>query len=341
MPQLETPRYDLYGLPCSPYAVRPLDPLQRGTDEDLLLELEGFIELHNIEDALQAAATSHKPAFFLIIGTGNSGRTSLANYMMYRYRELRAQQPGQEELRDRFVAYRPERQELNFAHEELLRDTLLWLRNEGDDPLNIEFSDQGLESQLAKLSDGEISNIYDLQLIATRIGKAFSGKPAGFGIHYDGMKSKEMLSWVPKVFQKVQTVVVLTVDDYSHGATAQLSTADRGQFRQLGGAVIELSHLTARQIAMLAEARWNGTPPSPFDRDGITAAFKEARYAVGNALMFLDGLLWMRLHDYSDAAPWTGSEETLKLDKSWLAGAIAAADFWMDMSRKYWERHDG
>jgi len=341
MPQLEPPRYDLYGLPRSPYSVRELDPLQHDTDQKLLLELEGFIELNNIEDALLAAVTSQKPAFYLIIGTGNSGRTSLANYIMYRYRELRAKQPGQEDLRKRFVAYRPERQELNFAHEELLQYTLLWLRNEMDDPLNIEFSDQGLESQLAKLSEGEISNIYDLQLIATRIGKAFSGKPAGFGIHYDGVKSKELLSWVPKAFQKVQTVVVLTVDDYTHGATAQLSTADLGQFRQLGGVVIELSHLTARQIAVLAEARWNGTPPSPFDLDGVTAAFKEARHAVGQALMVLDGLLRLRLRDYSDAAPWTGAEETLKLDKAWLAGAIAAADLWLSVSKQVWERHDG
>ncbi|GII52401.1 hypothetical protein Pth03_07900 [Planotetraspora thailandica] len=317
-------RYELYGLPDkkNPYVNRPLDALTDSSDQDLLLELEGFIQLAGIEAAVDRAVREGRPAFFLIIGAGGSGRTSLSNHVMRSYQDRRW--PGQEG--DNLCVHRSPRTTMTHDPYRQLTDTLLSLRNnmkrrhiEISDDLKTSFRDLSRSQASGPLSD------YDLQEIAELVSSDVATRGSGLGIHYEGVATKELLALAPRVFENTQAVMVLTVDAYDHAGTPQLTESDKQEFAKLGH-VIHLEALTPAQISMLALKRWNGTQPSPFDPGGVESAFTRRRYTIGQAMRYLAMLLDFRLSEYHDAEPWPTAE--LRLHEDWLQTKMWQGENW-------------
>ncbi|MER7505463.1 hypothetical protein AB0L05_32840 [Nonomuraea pusilla] len=316
-------RYDLYGLPSgNPYSGRPLDPLASEADRALLLELEGFIGLAAIERAVERAVSEQRPAFFLITGVGNSGRTSLANHIMYLYRRAAAARlTGYA-----FVTHCADRRDMTHDAYGLLRSTLLWLRNRMvshnvDIPANL----HALFVELSRRARGEPMNEYDLQQIAEYAAVAMKAHDTGFGIRYEGVSTKDLLTLGTMVFENIATVVVFTVDAYAHAGTVQLTETDRQEFARRGQ-VFDLDTLTPRQIAALAHGRWNGCPPAPFEPQGVQRAFEGETYTVGEALRHLATLLDIRLSEYDEDTPWPNDD--LRIHEEWLRLKIWQARKW-------------
>ncbi|MET7334050.1 hypothetical protein [Nonomuraea sp. NPDC005650] len=284
--------------------------------------MEGFIRLAAIESTMERAINGDKPALFLITGVGNSGRTSLANHMLYAYqRAATARLAGY-----RFVVHRVERDDMTHDAYQLLRSTLLSLRNKMHTS-NIEIPPR-LQRGFTTLSHRAPTNPmneYDLQEIAEFAATAFAAHDAGFGIRYEGVSTKELLTQAAKVFENTRTVVVFTIDNYDHASTVQLTDADRQAFARRGH-VIDLSALTPRQIAVLADGRWTGEPPSPFDLDGVQRAFSTRPYTIGQAMQHLAVLLDCRLSEYDSDEPWP--TDGLLMHEMWMQLKMWQAEKW-------------
>ncbi|MGI5282941.1 hypothetical protein ACQEVF_06375 [Nonomuraea polychroma] len=314
-------RYELYGLRSgNPYAGRPLDPLT--SEDDRLLELEGFIRLATIEATVKGAADANKPAFFLITGMGNSGRTSLANHIMYRYQHAMAARLPCFSL----VTHCAERGEMTHDAYRTLRSTLLSLRakmraNQIDVPLPL----AEMFTDLSKRPRSQAMDDYELQEIADYAASIFAAHDMGFGVRYEGVATKELIIQASRVFENASTVVVFTVDNYRHATAVQLTRADRQEFARRGH-ITDLSPLSAAQIAALADHRWTGRRPSPFDSEGVCKAFHEHPCTIGLALRHLHRLLDTRLRQYDGDEPWP--TDGLRMDEDWLLLNMRRDETW-------------
>lgn len=316
-------RYELYGLPSgNPYVSAPLDPFAVEDHRDLLLELEGFIRLTAIEAAVEKAVGTDKPAYFLITGMGNSGRTSLANHVMYRYHHARAAHLPC----FRLVTHCAERGEMTHDAYRTLRSTLLSLRAKMrasqidiPPPLSEMFTDLSARPRAQALDD------YELQEIAAYAASIFAARDMGFGVRYEGVATKELITRAVRVFENASTVVVFTVDNYRHATAVQLTQADRQDFARRGH-ITDLTPLTPAQIAALAHHRWTGHPPSPFDPQGVRNVFHERPFTIGQALRRLHDLLDTRLREYDGDEPWPTDE--LRIHESWLRLAMRRGETW-------------
>ncbi|MBF8187719.1 hypothetical protein ITP53_18670 [Nonomuraea sp. K274] len=318
-------RYDLYGLPSgNPYSTQPLDPLTRETDHERLLELEGFVHLPAIKKAVERAVGAEGPAFFLINGVGNSGRTSLANHVMYLYKLARAAHPAPCML----LTHSPEAGEMTHDAYKTLRSTLLWLRNKMRQchvaippDLADMFAELSRRPRESPLDD------YDLQGIAEYAAGtlADAGHKICFGIRYEGVATKELITQSTKVFENTSTLVVFTVDDYRHADTVQLTETDRQEFAKRGH-IVDLPTLTPTQIAALAEHRWTGRPPVPFDPQAVREVFNGRPYTIGEALHHLRVLLDVRLSEYDRDDPWPN--EDLSIRGKWLRLKMWQGERW-------------
>jgi len=323
-------RYELYGLSAgNPYASATLDPFTIEAHRGLLLELEGFIRLATIEAAVEKAAGADEPAFFLITGTGNSGRSSLANHIMYRYQCARAAHLPC----FRLVTHCAERGEMTHDAYRTLRSTLLSLRAKmRAGQIDVPPPLAEMFAELSRRPRAEALDDYELQEIATYAASIFTARDVGFGIRYEGVATKELITRAARVFENASTVVVFTVDNYRHATAVQLTQADRQDFARRGH-ITDLTPLTSDQVAALARHRWTGHPPVPFEARGVREVFHERPLTIGQALRRLHMLLEARLREYDGDEPWP--TEGLSMDGSWLRAVLSRDDTWHGLGARH------
>ncbi|MFC4115837.1 hypothetical protein [Nonomuraea zeae] len=317
-------RYALYGLRSgNPYVSRPLDAVTCESDHELLLELAGFIPLTTLKTAIEQKAGRKRPVFVLITGVGKSGRTSLANHIMRLYRDA-ATSPGAT-----FVTHRAEPDDMTHDAYAQICSTLLSLRNKMNecaikipDELRARFTELGQRTRADRMNE------YDLQDIAGLAGSTFAAAKVAFGIRYEGVPTKQLITLATKVFESTSTVVVFTVDAYEHANTVRLTKAERERFAARGH-IVDLGTLTPEQISELAKHRWNGRPPAPFHEQGLTNALSGREYTVGQALRRLEVLLDFRLSEYEKDDPWPTDD--LHMHENWLRLKIWQGERWNGM----------
>ncbi|MFC7101022.1 hypothetical protein ACFQQB_11420 [Nonomuraea rubra] len=313
-------RYELYGLMAgNPYTTRPLNSLEQELDRSLLLELEGFVRLPKLQEAIEAAVTRRGPALFLITGVGMSGRTSLANHLLYLYHQAHGPQ-------HRLATHRMDGYDMTHDAYAQVRSTLLSLRNKmGLMTIEMPPGLRGRFSELSRRGSVDPMDEYDLQEIAEFLAATFAASDAAFGVVYEGVATKDLITLSTRVFENTPAVVVFTVDAYQHANAAQLTEADRSDFARRG-TIIDLPLLTTRQIACLAEQRWTGTPPVPFDPDDLQAVFDSRRFTIGQALRHLEVLLDLRLVEYEGEDLWPTDD--LRMSSRWLRIKMWQGERW-------------
>src|SRR5829696_7221174 len=67
---------------------RALNPLEYQEDEQLLVHVDGFGGIDDIDEYLQTAINAKRAAFFMITGKSGTGRSTFANYVLARYCSL-------------------------------------------------------------------------------------------------------------------------------------------------------------------------------------------------------------------------------------------------------------
>ncbi|MEO3802790.1 hypothetical protein [Nonomuraea sp. B1E8] len=315
-----TARYELYGLQSgNPYTCRPLNAVADDADRARLLELAGFVRLATIKEAVETGVSGNRPVFFLINGVSKSGRTSLANHVMSLYRDAAG-------LGESFATHCAEPEEMTQDPYPVMCSTLLSLRNKMNEQaiaipevLRERFTELGRRAHIDQM------NAYDLQEIAGLTGSTFAAAKGGFGIRYESVPTKKLITLATQVFAHTRTVVVFTVDDYDHANTFRLTRAERERLAP-HVCVVDLAALTGEQVAHLARDRWTGRPPSPFHEEGVKSAFSGRPYTIGRAMQHLELLLEFRLREYDKDDPWPTDD--LHMPESWLVNRMYQRERW-------------
>jgi len=83
-----------YGLNFAPFSRTTLNPLEKKKDSELLVEVDGLRGFkQQIDEYIVGKSRDDGPALFVVAGERGTGRSAVANYILARYRDLRAVKP--------------------------------------------------------------------------------------------------------------------------------------------------------------------------------------------------------------------------------------------------------
>jgi hypothetical protein len=306
----------LYGLRGHPYQSRTLNAMRDKDDRDLLISLDGFPSIREIEDHVDRAGES--AAAFLISGRNATGRTSLANAILHCYLTRKG-------LDQRFVVVvddEPTHNDKERAHR-----LLVAIRN------GVSEHDQAHDKELEQiLPPGEQHDPFiplDLQYkarqLATLLDRKFS-PPLRFGLLVEGLQNASLIGMLETVFKKVPTVVVVTHDRYEVSSTADLGSVPAGDGPDWA-LRLHLPPLDGSQVCRLTDERWKlfADTACPFELDGVRRAFDSRVEPVGRQLRRLAWLLRWRLHDFGGDVPWP-ADAGLGLPGDWIETMLQRAE---------------
>ena len=288
-----------YGLELNPYKF-PLDPLENDKHADWLVRVDGFAKLDEVDEYLKKHAEEKRPQFFMVAGKSGSGRTSVAKYILSRYRHHRG--IG----RERFV---PVIRELENHDEFYFFQN--WLIN-----LYYELDSLEIKPTLPKnLTLDEINKAVPGTMRASFHGlmMQFSkvmtmaeagGQPAAwFGCVVDKVNSFAFIDAAAEIFKDTRTVCVFTAGDYN-----EIDETVIKPFRGMFGkeALIRLSDLSGGQVKNLVSARWGHFSKFeiPFDLTGVEKTFEARARSVGRVLEIFSKLIVAKVPDMEDGPAW-------------------------------------
>lgn len=306
-----TANYQRYGCARNPFHYPDLDPLIRPEDEDLFVTVDGFQAVCSaagpVRTILSAAVEKREPAFFLVSGGGWSGKKAASRHILNRYRELRGI------TRDRFVV--PDPFIPHFAVVEAVQQWLMFLDTELE-PLRDLYAEPDREffRDVERLTPPTIRprTQAGLRGLANRLAGATA--PAGFGVHFYGKLTSELVETAFSMLAKAQTVCVFQTPAFqspdSHAAEVERWFSEAKGNARTG--VIRLEPLDAQEVGDLARVRWErvaaGLRP-PFSLQDLVAALKAKRRSIGGALRVLHDLIEKKLDEHPAGANWPDASD--------------------------------
>jgi hypothetical protein len=307
--------YWLYGLTDrNPYQTRPLDPYRRPTDRDCWIDI-GFATLGHILGRLQSAAQKEEPAFVVIEGREDTGRTSVANYLLDKYFEFRG-------VGDRHV----------IAHVDVGDyDEYSWALTAMVDLQN-EVEAKGL--QLARELTDTLNRIEQIPVAAYKqrfqgIARTLSvqlkklDEPHAFGVLFEKVFKPEFIAAAQIIFQKSPALITFTHDTYKHALTAASPSLDQARFDE-EVEIVRLGCLTGSQVCALADGRWKKASELdfPFDANGLGELFHDKSEPIKKVMGWLEELLNYKLNlARNEKVPWPDNKG-LEMDDLWLTATF-------------------
>lgn len=296
-----------YGFTENPYLRGELNPLSSATDGELLVRVDGFSKLDELDLALKNAVDQRHPLFFLVSGKSGSGRSSAANYIMARYCYHRGID------RSRFII--PNRQAAGYDKLAIFKKWFTFLRtaiNVKRITLPQDLKDD-FDSYMKNADPDTMEGSFqDLALrISAELGDLPTPPgPAGFGCCLEDVKTYDIINSALQIFDTVNTICVFTVGDYEEGKTEVI-----GPFLQkaksFSGKAIELSLIQGADVLTVVEERWKKVcaHPSPFDAQGIEQAFSDKPRPVAQVLSLMGKAIDMKLVQFPNGPPYPEAEE--------------------------------
>jgi len=316
-----------YNLTENPYANRELNPLKRQEDLERIARVDSFSLLEQVDVYLDARVQAGEPAFLVVNGRNGSGRSSVANYILARYRQLRGIDP------QHFVV--PNSGPLHDDPFGIYKNWALYLYDVLDEQ-NLELDD-AVEQELITLPTAVDRETLPprfmtlMRRVSRTLGAAMP--PAGFGICLEDVTSLPIITTGKTIFQRAQTVCVFTTLSYESimratgnalaGGGRELpgfhllgsregsaGSVPAGGGRELPGELIDLNPLKGKDVEAVIRIRWNGTLPHPFDANGtgIEDAFPVAR-PIGQVLHAAATLLDDKVRTSPLGPPWPAAQE--------------------------------
>lgn len=309
--------YGLYGLANgNPYAQKPLNPMETPTDCDRLLELDGFIGHEEVMTYLQVKTDSGWPAFVLVGGRNHTGRTSMANWILHNYFELR-------DVKDRYLhVCVPVKDQAAFGW---LRKAIaqLWAKlKQSDLRLNQGLLD-GIKDCLSFTDDMPYEELFQAAIGALSV--ELTSRQYAIGVVFEGIPDAEFIASAKTVFESSEAVVVYTYDDYEHPQTTGARGFRAVQFDDVLDVYLE--PLASRQVSLLAAARWKDASDLefPFEDGGLEDLYKDNRTPIGKVLKRLENFLDYKLEIAPSNAVWPVDQE-LFMTRQWLAFTFKRLD---------------
>jgi hypothetical protein len=311
--------YHLYGLASgNPYLHRALNPLTTPTDGDRLLGLDGFVSRENAQDYLRQRIDAEQPAFVLVGGRNHTGRTSMANWVLHSYFELR-------DVNQRYLPICvPVTDQSTFTW--LLKAIArLWakIKQTTDLKLTAETS-KGFEDCLSVKSDLPYEELFQAALGA--VSAELTDLGYAVGVAFEGIPNAGFVAAAKNVFESSQVAVVFTYDDYDHPQTTDARGFRSAQFDDVLD--VYLKPLVSRQVGLLAKCRWaDGSELAfPFEDRGLEELYQDTRTPIRKVLKRLEDFLDYQLEIAPPgAAPWPANQDLL-MRSQWLAATFKRFD---------------
>jgi hypothetical protein len=304
----------LYGLRKNPFEPRVLNPLQEHRDAQLLImDIQGFQRLDGL---LAERATREGPVFFLVIGDSGTGRTSAANYLIYRWAEHK-------QLVSDGVLIFSGKAEMDEAGD-VLYELVMYMTNRIRARF-LQLSD-ATELQLTKIEDTPPRNLIPrLQRIVHMIYRDLRElEHLAFATVIEQLKAFDLVTNVLQVFRLAETIVVLIADRTEAMERDVLGKFDSDMKREIQ--VVKLSPIYGPDVGTLVEERWRrySDDPSPFDRIDVANAFSEAR-TVKRVLQIISAMLKLKQAEFENSGldPWPASKAELSFDEAEIRSKLS------------------
>jgi hypothetical protein len=310
----------LYGLSENPFKPRVLDPLRRPQDAELLVtDIQGFRAFPGLEALL--AEHGARPVFFLLVGESGTGRTSAANYLIYRWTEHR-------HIESNRLLVLPSRAGAAAAADDVLYDLLIYMRNE------IQASSLWLadatDKRLREIEDVRPGSLIPALQNAMRMVNNDLKKEDNVNVAavIEQLKGFDLVEKVLQVFRHAETIVVLTADQtetIQRDVVSQIDSKLRQEIK-----VVQLFPLHGYDVGTLVEERWKqySQHSSPFDRAGVIRAFSDNPRTIKRVLEIISMMLEFKQIDFGNLGldPWPASEAQLRFNENEIISKLNAIE---------------
>ncbi|MBI4877223.1 MAG: ATP-binding protein [Acidobacteria bacterium] len=299
-----------YNVPRNPFEPVPLNPVDNADDGRMLVPVDGFANLDPLDAAFQSASDRGGPVFVMVVGASGSGRSSLANCVVARYRDHR------HVSQDRFL-WVDLRVENHNAHEHF-RAALVDLEAQLDekglgmtDALRAEFQ-QCQQAAMDLAGERRLKNLF--RHISTDLGKA--AEPVAFGLCFDKLLSYDLIRIAFSVLENARAVCVFTVDDYGAKKIELIEPFRDAAPPNASKTLLQLGLISGAEIRRLIEDRWNFVnrnrdpiPPNPFPPQDVEQILGGLPRTVGRVLRMTGQMIERRAQAVDDAQPWPGNSQ--------------------------------
>lgn len=299
----------VFGLTVNPYDDRVLDPLSRPLDADLFTSIDGFAELNEIGNFLDARAAGDGPTFVLINGPDGSGRTSAANFVVSSWKVAR---PEDRQL----LVPRPPDEESRSARG-VLAEWLANVRNElrRNGPALPGALDAELERFFAA-GYGSISFVSDLRYLLAAVDAHVTASGLALVAVFDNLDVVDLVPVAVSAFVDTRALVVVVTSDYPTQLESMLGEGGLAALPGDRSRVIQLGYLSDTDITELVRSRWEHavkylnadvlSPALPFDLPTLAptlAAGVSGPRTLRRIMSILHELLEMRDAAYAGQPP--------------------------------------
>jgi hypothetical protein len=288
----------VYGLSENPFEPRVLDPLNTPRDAELLVYVDGFQVLQGLEVPLsEHPRTEGRPIFFFVVGERGTGRTSAANFLVYRW----AQQAG---IESNQLVVHPSTAGADPA-DKILYNWVLFLRNKIlERNLELQDSTQDRLTELERARPDAL--IPALQWALHMMDKDLEKLHSAFAGIIEQLKVVDLVTMAVDTFGQSGTIVVLTAERSQTLLEEFDSVIDRRIVR-----VVELTPLSGPEVSTVVEKRWReySNDPNPFDPSGMATAFSDKRRPIALVLRIVSTMLRLKQIDFASLDPWPASRQ--------------------------------
>lgn len=295
-----------YGLNRNPYFNNSaLDPLLSPDDREMLVEVDGFERITNVNEHIKNAIKNKKTPFFMITGKSGTGRSSLSNYILRQYCEAVRIHP------ENLII--PHREYRGYDKIYTIKKWFGYLRaalNDKKIPLNKEIKED-FQTYLADTVEATLEpNFLD---IANRISAELAIAPhnRGFACCLEDVEDFTIIDAALNIFSGVPTICVFTVQDYSDQQRGIIAPFREKCKKLTGSDILELTQLSSSEARELVASVWTKCSEleNPFDLDCIEKVFRGKHRSIGLTLTVMAKLIDHKLAHHPDGNAWPDATE--------------------------------
>jgi hypothetical protein len=323
--------FPVYGLDCDPFELAVLDPLARPEDEKIVSLVDGWSDLTDAENLIRARAVGGQPVYFVVEGASQTGRTSVANYLVY----LWAREWCRPGSNIQIITHRRDRGPLsgNYFPADQVHDWIsnFYLRLVRDRRVISETARNlitALKPSPDQLTPGASFALALLELEIDLLAQ--DGQQFQFAAIIENGKGKDLVQIVLDAFSATRAIVVVTIDESEDTVGAR---EDIDKTLGDAGRRIPLSTVQGAEVATIIANRWNlhrPGVPSPFDADEVAQAFNRPR-PIARTVKLLSKMLELQQWRFQHLQrPWPNDQQ-LAMDAKSMRDLLALIDGQMDL----------
>jgi hypothetical protein len=327
------PGFPVYGLASNPFLLAELDPITRPADLKNISLVDGWQDLSDAKGLIRRRVADAKPIYFVIVGASQTGRSSIANYLVYLWATEHGIGP---ESNRKLLVHRRSLGANNgsYAADEQVLDWIsqFYLRVLTEEDFTLSTTAQKRVESLSLSQEGmTLSTRFALALKAVETDLLSEpDRPTIFAAIFEHGKGRGLVQMIQDSFAPTRSIIILTVD-----ATTDAGDVLDGIDKVLlpdAGLLLRLGPVQGTDIGTITSDRWNLHRPgveSPFETADVAMAFDQPR-PIARAVKLLSKMLRLQQMYFKDHAPWP-DDKRLALNALTIRELLEVIDGEMDL----------